>query len=411
MVVTSRDVLIPADVNGIRIALTSSSTGGFAEREEGIFSWPQTLTVRPTGNSAFGTVQIVVEGQLASASGTRVVIRRVVNAAYSIGTTRTVEVELDRACLGVTCGIGADCQQGVCSDATMIIPDSGMRPDVPLLTDARIDVRDVSSSEDSGEHEEDVLDPLPDGGVPMDAPLDARADAPAAVDAPSDVTVDVPRDVARDRCVIETCNGLDDDCDTFVDEALPCRGNLLISEVATGGPTTALDEFVEIYNPTAHDIVIMSVKVEYLSSASGESAWEERARVASLATIPAHGFYLFTSMSYVQGTPPDTGRAWSSGFAHAGGHVRILWNDVELDRLGWGSAIACEGGSCPVPRSDTSTWSYERKAVASSTADTMTFFGTDASRGNGYDTDVNSEDFVTRAARNPQGSRSAPETP
>jgi hypothetical protein len=53
--------------------------------------------------------------------------------------------------------------------------------------------------------------------------------------------------------------------------------------------------------------------------------------------------------------------------------------------------------------------SLERKALSTSTSATMAVGGTDANRGNGYDSDNNSTDFVTRAARQPQNSSSPTE--
>ena len=51
--------------------------------------------------------------------------------------------------------------------------------------------------------------------------------------------------------------------------------------------------------------------------------------------------------------------------------------------------------------------SIERKASATSTSTTMS--GAEAGAGNGYDTNANSNDWVTRATREPQNTSSAPE--
>jgi hypothetical protein len=86
------------------------------------------------------------------------------------------------------------------------------------------------------------------------------------------------------------------------------------------------------------------------------------------------------------------------------GHVRILApGGAELDRLGWGvGARAPEMRPVPISATDI----YERKAVATSTMATMAPGGTDQDRGNGYDSDDNSADFVPRAMRDPQNTLS-----
>jgi hypothetical protein len=78
------------------------------------------------------------------------------------------------------------------------------------------------------------------------------------------------------------------------------------------------------------------------------------------------------------------------------------------DNLGWGSAFAPEGDAAPTPAN--AAGSLERKAALLSTAATMEG-GTDATRGNGIDSDWNADDFVTRGGRDPQNSTSPPEVP
>ena len=107
----------------------------------------------------------------------------------------------------------------------------------------------------------------------------------------------------------------------------------------------------------------------------------------------------------------------ASASTTAGGHVRIgpglvatNVNDPNtVDKLAWGTGNSPEGSAAP--SHPAVGGSLERKAVSTSTSATMAVGGSDATRGNGHDSDNNSADFVTRAVRQPQGSTSPVEVP
>jgi hypothetical protein len=80
-----------------------------------------------------------------------------------------------------------------------------------------------------------------------------------------------------------------------------------------------------------------------------------------------------------------------------------------VDRVGYGTANQPEGTAAPAHPA--AGGSLERKARDTSTASTMGAGGADANAGNGWDTDDNSKDFVVRAVREPQNSRSETERP
>lgn len=194
--------------------------------------------------------------------------------------------------------------------------------------------------------------------------------------------------------------------------------HVVISEFSGGNGTGtgSTDEFIELYNPTDTAVDIGNWTVQY-KSATGTT-------YSGSVTIPAGTFiqpkkyYLLGGANY-SGTPAkDLGYAFdASASTTAGGHVRIgpgldpanLTDPKTVDKLGWGTANQPEGTAAP--SHPAVGGSLERKAVSTSTSTTMATGGTDASRGNGYDTDNNSTDFVTRAARQPQSSTSAAETP
>jgi hypothetical protein len=92
--------------------------------------------------------------------------------------------------------------------------------------------------------------------------------------------------------------------------------------------------------------------------------------------------------------------------------VRLVLGALEIDRFGWGTAAMAEGGAAAAsPPIDEMTQTYERKAVASSTAASMEPGGADEARGNGHDTNDNAADFVHRTGAGPQNAASPAELP
>ncbi len=191
--------------------------------------------------------------------------------------------------------------------------------------------------------------------------------------------------------------------------AFAAANHVVISEFATRGPSAATDEFVELYNPTNAPISLSGWKLQY-KSATG-TTWNDRAILPSGAVIAAHGYYLIANQSYVGGATPDySSGLWNSGTGMAdNGHERIIdAGSVEVDMVGWGTANAPEGGS-PAPNHGTSANgnSVERKALATSTADSLFTGGAHVMLGNGQDTNVNGADYVTQThGRNPQNAAS-----
>ena len=193
-----------------------------------------------------------------------------------------------------------------------------------------------------------------------------------------------------------------------VPRARAAATHVVISELTTGW-ASGTDEFVELYNPTSSAISLSGWKMQY-SSASG-SAYADKATLSAGASIPAHGFFLLAaSVGYTGTTTPDA--TFANGLAAAGGHVRFLdASAVEVDRVGWGTAVAPEGGSGFAAPAPTTSASIERKASAGSTAASLATGGAEELAGNGQDTNFNSSDFVLQTAvgRRPQNSTNPPE--
>ena len=187
----------------------------------------------------------------------------------------------------------------------------------------------------------------------------------------------------------------------------PLAGSLVISELATGGPASGTDEFVELYNRTAVPLEVGGVTLAY-RSASG-ATYTVRATLGATVVIPAYSYFLLGSGGYVGSVTPDMPSAWGSGFSVIGGHVQIARATEIIDTIGWHTAIAPEGTSVTAPSID-GTWSCERRAYATSNVGSMTS-GADALHGNGSDSNDNGVDFIIRPTRDPQNLASAAEMP
>ncbi|RKH32957.1 amidohydrolase [Corallococcus praedator] len=194
-------------------------------------------------------------------------------------------------------------------------------------------------------------------------------------------------------------------------------GHVVISEVCGGTTASATDEFVELYNPTNQDVSIGGWKVQY-RSATG-ATYSGSFTLKADAVIKAHGYYLIGSSTFSDPnvTADETSGINSSASMTAGGHIRIgtgamgttATDPNTVDLMGYGTGAGPEGKAAPAHPA--SGGSLERKAKATSTSATMAVGGADETLGNGYDTDDNSTDFVTRAVRQPQSSKSPVELP
>ncbi|MDD3626450.1 MAG: Ig-like domain-containing protein [bacterium] len=145
-------------------------------------------------------------------------------------------------------------------------------------------------------------------------------------------------------------------------------------------------EFVELYNPTNQDINISGWDIIY-KTASG-TTWSPVATLPSGSTIPACGYFLVGGDDIAADWPGvvadyiDT----SLGFSGTGGHVGVRdENDVILDYVGYETALYPEGGIA-APEANATSQTIERISGPA---------GTNVNgQGNGWDTDVNGNDWV-----------------
>jgi hypothetical protein len=368
--VASPDLRVPDDVDQLRFDVTS--TGG--PMAGGTYPitrpWPHTLAVRPAMGRENDIVTVLVtgfKGGVEVARGTNM-------APFVRGETVIVEVRLTR------------CAPGTCP---------------PPPGDGGVDMG-LDLGLDMGE-------PV-DGGVDLgdvDAGMDAGTDL--GVDLGTDLGADLGRDLGTDLGVDM---GFDLGFDMGVDLGPPDLGvdmgrpRLVISELTTGPGT---NEYVEIHNAGDAPFVVPAtetLRVRYLTAAHNPSS---SVIIPSGVMIPPGGFYLVGGSSYPTTGPVPPDQTGSLGLNElAGGHVVLSLGMTDLDRVGYGSATMPEGAAAPLPPT---TAALERKAVASSTADSMSAGGADERRGNGHDTNNNASDFVVRPTKDPQNSSSPPEMP
>ncbi|WP_141594163.1 lamin tail domain-containing protein [Myxococcus sp. AB056] len=197
-------------------------------------------------------------------------------------------------------------------------------------------------------------------------------------------------------------------------------GHVVISEFAPAGPGGAGDEFIELYNPTSSAVDISGWKLQY-KSATSTTGYNSSYTLPAGSVIAPRSYFLAVSSGYASSSGNTvTGNAnWGGTIAMGGsaGHVRLGYPEMAMtdaitsplvvDTVGYGSNANQPEGTriATVPPV---AGSYERKASATSTVESMTT-GADAQLGNGHDSNDNSADFILRPTRQPQNASSAAE--
>jgi hypothetical protein len=181
-------------------------------------------------------------------------------------------------------------------------------------------------------------------------------------------------------------------------------GNVVISEIQIA-TTSAVGDFVELYNPTSGQVDLNGFKlVKRTSSGSTDT---QLVSFGSGDKIEAHGFILWCNTSIATDLNCDKHNLGTiannnsiglrNGNLDTGEVIDAVTIGVALHSLG-------EGG---LPATPGANQSIERKAKSSSDATSMGVGGADEFAGNGEDTDNNANDFILRENSQPQNSLSA----
>ena len=171
--VTSPDLVVPDDVDALRFQVAGES-GSMLDQTFSIQgAWPHSLTVLPK-DSTSEAVTITVT---ALKAGTLVVERRV-NAGFTPGLQRRIDVALTGSCVGVMCGAGETCSDGRCvPDLLDGGVDGGMDAGMDGGEIVDTGVRDTGVR-DTGVDDTGVRDTgVPDTGLPDAGPPDSGYDA------------------------------------------------------------------------------------------------------------------------------------------------------------------------------------------------------------------------------------------
>lgn len=176
--------------------------------------------------------------------------------------------------------------------------------------------------------------------------------------------------------------------------------HLVISEIKVSGKT-ANDEFIELYNPTNENISLSNYSIQYRGSNS--TSFKKKNFVSS-NEILAKGYFIITSKEYTGSVITDMSHSTFS-LSGSGGTI-FLVSDQELltditatstkvvDRMSYGDGNYLFPEDVAYEIDLSSTQSLERKAMASSTQDSME--DSESLFGNAYDFDDNSNDFVVQ---------------
>ncbi len=197
VVVTSDELAVPDDVDGLRFQVVSENDRTLDETYALDRTWPHSLSILPASGE-LSRVTITVTG-LRDGSPR---VRRVVRTAFDRGATRRITLELESACVGVPCGADFDCVGGVC-----------------------------------------VGQDLEDGGVGVDAGLDGGADAGRDAGGEDGGPSDAGRDAGRDA---GTDAGRDAGRDAGTDAGTPGPLSLLFSEYVEGSSSNKALEIANL---------------------------------------------------------------------------------------------------------------------------------------------------------------------
>ncbi len=167
--------------------------------------------------------------------------------------------------------------------------------------------------------------------------------------------------------------------------------HLLVSEVMTGG-TSASDELIELYNPSAAALPLEGLEVIYVT-ATGGTTTRKASWAAGAGSLPSGAHLLIANAAGAFAGIADV--TYTNGLAAPGGSVaiRILGASTAIDAVGWGTAANpwMEGMAAAAPAQG---HSIERLPGGSG--------------GSGQDTNENSADFVERTAPDPQSTAAPP---
>lgn len=190
--------------------------------------------------------------------------------------------------------------------------------------------------------------------------------------------------------------------------------NIVISEVQiTEGAGKTTHDFIELYNPSEVAFNLKGCRLvkrtEMGTSDSSIKSW------TSDTFMSPHSYYLWASSSDSSFPGSIGADVFTSETIAADNGIALRQGDedagIVIDSLAWGSASNIFVENTTFATNPGSSRSLERKARLNSTNSSMAPGGLHYSRGNAWDTDDNSEDFILKTTSEPQNSGDSAENP
>lgn len=183
--------------------------------------------------------------------------------------------------------------------------------------------------------------------------------------------------------------------------------HIVISEIQiTGGSAESNNnDFVELYNPLNTAFNLKGYRLVKRTQNSASDSTPTLFNITSDVFVPAHGYYLWAHKSLTNNFADTIFADASSSATLASDNsvaLKRTSDDTIIDAVGWGSTSGIYIETSSFTTNPTANHSIERKASALSDSTSMS--GTEALKGNGFDTDNNSTDFVARNTPQPQNS-------
>lgn len=174
--------------------------------------------------------------------------------------------------------------------------------------------------------------------------------------------------------------------------------HIVISQILAEGTGGDKAEFIELYNPTNHIIMLEDIRLEKKTALG--FFWDTIVQESQFESmiIQPKGYFLIAGQDYTFDAFPDI-QIEEELLHNNSGHIRLVGRlGEEIDKIGYGSASQPEGLAAPLL---TANISLERKAHYSSTPESLRAH---PEQGNGYDSNFNYFDFVLQSIVFPRAS-------